>query len=93
MEGTPGQIGARECYCSDMITLPGLMESEVCLFCMQSQGEGVSDDGAAAPKQDKEMQRVDDTLDSNNGVPDHDILSGDFQLGNAHTPLKAIGET
>ena len=53
----------------------------------------MSDDGAVAPKQDKEMQRFDDKLDSNSGAADGNVLSGDFQLGNANTPLKAIGET
>lgn len=55
---------------------------------------GRDDDGADAPKQEGEMQRNGDKVDSSNEVADENgHATGDFQLGNANTPLKAIGET
>ncbi|BDA42899.1 probable CSC1-like protein ERD4 at C-terminar half [Coccomyxa sp. Obi] len=48
---------------------------------------GMHEDGADAPKQEEEMQRLGDKEKSSDGVADE---SGDYQLGNASTPLKTI---
>lgn len=54
---------------------------------------GTDDDGADAPKQEGKMDRASETVESNDGNADQTALTGDYQLGSADTPLKAIGDT